>query len=373
MQRLSVRRDPESFRVFVERLSGPDVIRDDGADSLVAHASQLRDVSATSYRAALTSRGDEDSRSLIVSDVELHQFDPDYAPVRPMRLSIEDRQLQLEVDFEMDDYEGDDRAVAQQVAAALRPMLERQRSKLISVEQDPYVVGPPWLWHVTVAPRTHGRTLENVFDDGDEVAALLAALHDSVALTPDAVMEILRAGRADVLIGQPESNWLDVKRQDYDLGADQGKISLAQDVARFANAEQGGVIVIGMDARKRGGDEIITAVRPIPHLDGGLRRHRRAIDNRVYPPPDGLSVEQVSIDGGILIAVYVPPQPEELKPFLVHGAIVGAKGEGSFISIVRRRGEESIPITAPMIHSALAAGRALLRVERSGAETSEDK
>jgi hypothetical protein len=62
-----------------------------------------------------------------------------------------------------------------------------------------------------------------------------------------------------------------------------------------------------------------------------------------------------------IILVLVPPQPEELKPFLVTGAIVGDRVEGAFISIVRRRGEHSIPISAPAIHASLAAGRALLR------------
>jgi hypothetical protein len=45
----------------------------------------------------------------------------------------------------------------------------------------------------------------------------------------------------------------------------------------------------------------------------------------------------------------------------VHGAIVGDKTEGAFISIVQRRGEHPITITAQSIHATLAAGRALLR------------
>lgn len=55
--------------------------------------------------------------------------------------------------------------------------------------------------------------------------------------------------------------------------------------------------------------------------------------------------------------VDIPPQPEEIKPFLVSGAIV----DGAFISIVRRRGEGSVPTTAQEMHSTLVAGRALLR------------
>jgi hypothetical protein len=52
----------------------------------------------------------------------------------------------------------------------------------------------------------------------------------------------------------------------------------------------------------------------------------------------------------------MPPQPEELKPFLVHGAIVDGKVQGSYISIVRCSGADSIPITAQQIHSTLAPG-----------------
>jgi hypothetical protein len=62
-----------------------------------------------------------------------------------------------------------------------------------------------------------------------------------------------------------------------------------------------------------------------------------------------------------LVIISIPPQEEDLKSFLVHGAIVDGRIEGAYISIVRRSGEDSIPITAQQIHGTLAAGRALLR------------
>jgi hypothetical protein len=75
-----------------------------------------------------------------------------------------------------------------------------------------------------------------------------------------------------------------------------------------------------------------------------------------------VSIEPINVPGDcMLILIDIPPQPEELKPFLVHGAIVDGNVQGAFISIVRRRGEGSIPTTAPMIHSMLAAGRTPLR------------
>jgi hypothetical protein len=59
--------------------------------------------------------------------------------------------------------------------------------------------------------------------------------------------------------------------------------------------------------------------------------------DHLHPPPDNLRIEAVDMpDDGMLILIDVPPQPEELKPFLVHGAIIDGKAEGKFISIVRR-------------------------------------
>lgn len=89
----------------------------------------------------------------------------------------------------------------------------------------------------------------------------------------------------------------------------------------------------------------------------------RVLDKHLHPPVRAVRIDLVPTNAErTLIVIDVPPQAEELKPFLVHGAITaGGDTEGSFISIVQRRGEGSIPITAPMIHASIAAGRALLR------------
>ena len=58
-----------------------------------------------------------------------------------------------------------------------------------------------------------------------------------------------------------------MKRQHYDLSADAGKIKLAQSVSRFCNAEDGGLVVVGMSTKKvPGGEEICstTAARVLP-------------------------------------------------------------------------------------------------------------
>lgn len=58
-----------------------------------------------------------------------------------------------------------------------------------------------------------------------------------------------------------------------------GTISTADAVSRFCNAEDGGVVIVGMDTSQRSGVEVIRSVRPVP-LDGKTaRRYRQAIEN----------------------------------------------------------------------------------------------
>ncbi|MEV0537093.1 ATP-binding protein, partial [Kitasatospora sp. NPDC050463] len=180
-------------------------------------------------------------------------------------------------------------------------------------------------------------------------------------LSRETTLDLLRSGNAQVLIGQEEGPWLDVKADHYNLQSQHGKISIAQAVSRFANAEHGGIVVVGMRGKKVPGGEVISGICPVPVDGRTLRQYQDAIEKQLYPPPDLLDIEVVPADGGSLVILHIPPQPEELKPFLVHGAVVDGRVEGAFISIVRRRGESSIPITAPAIHATLAAGRALLR------------
>jgi hypothetical protein len=211
-----------------------------------------------------------------------------------------------------------------------------------------------------------GKTAAALSEVGEEALRLCEAF-GTEAITRDTVAALVRGGGAHLLVGQPEGNWLDVKAEEYDLAKTHGKISLAQAVARFCNAEDGGLIVIGAKAKKVRGGEVIRQVRGvIPRYQDTSARYLRILDQHLYPPALGLRIDLVSTNSDrVLIAIDIPPQPEEQKPFLVHGAIT-AEGdtEGSFISIVQRRGEGSIPITAPMIHASLAAGRALLRRAR---------
>ena len=176
------------------------------------------------------------------------------------------------------------------------------------------------------------------------------------------VVNVIEAGYPAGLIGLDENEWLEAKSQPWNLDTDVGKVELAQDVARLANAK-GGVIVIGAGTRKEDGKETITRVDGVrPDL---FRPHRvrMTVDARVYPLVEGIKVGRAEIRESSLSVGYirVPPQDPECLPFVVHGAIVGRRVEGSFVSIVRRRGDQSISVRPEEMHAWLSAGRRLLR------------
>jgi hypothetical protein len=210
------------------------------------------------------------------------------------------------------------------------------------------------------------------------------AMHDYLIairggdLDAKTIVELLRAGHVDLLIGQVESSFLEVKSMLYniDIGPsktakDRHKIELAQDVARFANGETDAVLVMGYKEAKLGPRTEISSLAPIRLTSFNATQYQAVLDERIVPPLAGLVVEQVEIGDGVGIAfIFVPRQPEEMQPYLVHGAIAGDGVEGKFFSIVQRRGEGSINITAAQIHTYIVAGRAFLRQQQRGAEGS---
>ena len=219
-------------------------------------------------------------------------------------------------------------------------------------------------------------TAEAALRRRDAQVSRLLALGHTISVTvvelaggadPDAVANILEAGYPSGLLGAKEGDWLEAKSQPWDLDAEFGKIELAQDVARFANAA-GGVIVIGARTHKKDGEETIIRVDGIRPDLFSAHRARMVIDRRVYPPIVGLTVRRVTVRGShsSLAYIRIPPQDPALQPFLVHGAIAGRKVEGEFISIVKRRGDQSLSIRAEELHTWLTAGRRLLREGRIG-------
>jgi hypothetical protein len=331
----------------------------------VAHPDDLVKCTATDLRAALSRSTSWFGASghLHVSEGSPSDADVEDGPTGPVSFTLaRDGKLLMRAIHVTSPYIDDDDELFVHVERALAPLLKRNRMWLVSTESQGGVGGgDQCVVEIEIGFHTRGRTVEGLLTSGLDALALLDAV-DSGSFGREQVADLLRGGHAEALVGQAEGPWLEAKRQHYDLTSLPGKIALGQTVARFANAEEGGIVVVGLETRATvAGDDVIRKVTPTPHDPRIVRRYQHVLHDRLYPPPDGLRIERVAQPDGDIILIDIPPQPEELKPFLVHGAVVDGKVEGAFISIVRRRGDGSIPVTAPMIHATLVAGRALLR------------
>lgn len=231
-----------------------------------------------------------------------------------------------------------------------RLAIERTRPRFATVRVAP---GGP----MTVGP---------LLAAGRDVLALLSAIKGG-PIDVVSAGNLIRAKLPHLLIGLPESEWFEAKSQAHNLQAkgDPGKrakIELAQDVARFANGDVSAILVVGLRTAKEKGRDVVRAVTPEKMSALSVEQHQDVIDAHVFPAVEGLTVESIDMGAGRgLLMIGVPAQPAEHKPFLVHGAVVGDRVEGSFISIVRRRGEGSIVTEASQVHAQLTTGRALLR------------
>lgn len=108
----------------------------------------------------------------------------------------------------------------------------------------------------------------------------------------DEIIELLRAGNFEALIGEFESDWLECKRQPYALDSDVQKVEIAKDVASLANAN-GGLLLIGLSTAKSPthGVDQIDRVRPFPVNMFDPIRCGQVLGDWLWPPIDGLAID----------------------------------------------------------------------------------
>lgn len=215
-----------------------------------------------------------------------------------------------------------------------------------------------------------GATLGELWKLGDETQALLQAVEGD-ELPRSTALDLLSAGRWDLFKDQPETHWLEAKSEPYDhlkekLGKQNWRYELAKDVAAFANAPDGGLIVLGMVTQDRGDGDIIQG-----HKEFDLRRvrgstYKKYVAQLVYPRVEGFEVKRVEGEkkGHGLAVLVIPPQSEMSYPFLVQGVVSDRKVLGAHVLVPVRREDDTALMEVEAIHARLRLGEQVIRGEK---------
>ena len=167
------------------------------------------------------------------------------------------------------------------IVALIDPLLGRKRFSLVDVDAYNYS-DDDWEISVGIGFNPRSRMLFDLYHDAREIKALIEA--SSGGVTHKTVTDLIRGGHVKALLGQPEGDWLEAKRQHADFESEVGKIRLAQWVAQFANSPEGGVVVLGLATKNQGNGDVITKITPLPREPGVRRKYVQVLDTKVIPP-----------------------------------------------------------------------------------------
>ncbi len=173
----------------------------------------------------------------------------------------------------------------------------------------------------------------------------------------DGARAALRAGKPRELLGVAECSWLDAKGGIYQLDDPAGAEELVKDVAGFANARTGGLVLVGFSTKKQHDGEILDAVRPVPRTQVDLDRYRKLIRERVIPPPRGVDVDWIDCGSGSgVLVIDVPAQPVACLPYVVPGPTRTAKVSRMSVAVPVREGDATPWLPQAELQRLLAAG-----------------
>ncbi|MFC1232249.1 helix-turn-helix domain-containing protein [Streptomyces sp. Sce081] len=140
----------------------------------------------------------------------------------------------------------------------------------------------------------------------------------------EAVRAALRAQKPDLLLEQPEGQWLDAKKKPYELREPRAVEELAKDVCAFANGG-GGVIVLGIGTRVVDDVEILDRIIPVDRASVDRDQIRKLIRAHITPAPRGISVEWSGDQQGCRV-LYIDIPVQQAGILFVVAAPVGKPG-----------------------------------------------
>jgi hypothetical protein len=253
----------------------------------------------------------------------------------------------------------------------LEPFLARHRASCVSVsaedETDPFTVeGDSPFVEVLVDWPTKGRTVAEAWKFGEEMDALLRAGVGG-EVTQATALDLLRGDKWELLLGQPESAWLEAKGEPYDHLGKHWQYELAKDVAAFANSPEGGLIVIGMTTDDRGDGDTIRGFKEFELRRVRRQAYRNHVAQRVYPRVAGFDVERLegSKKGNGLAVLVIPPQPKASQPFLVQGTLAGGAVLGAHVLLPVRREDDTAFMDAGDLHARIRLGEQVIAGKKS--------
>ncbi|WP_410633789.1 helix-turn-helix domain-containing protein [Amycolatopsis sp. cmx-4-83] len=218
-----------------------------------------------------------------------------------------------------------------------------------------------WLEHMPAdeeVDEDYWRIGLTVTDDKVTVGRLCAAMKATRAalctfrgeLGPDRRVEFrqhLLDGRFGKVLGTAESAWLECK-SDLLLGQREANKNLTREVCGLANGRQPSLLVIGLKTEPLEGRDVITDITPVPARVHTAERYRKIIDNHIQPVIAGLEIDILPADGGVLVVLSIPAQPEHTKPFVVT--------KDDSLVIYERRGDRTVALSAAEVRALLTAG-----------------
>jgi hypothetical protein len=167
----------------------------------------------------------------------------------------------------------------------------------------------------------------------------------------------LGEGKPEELLGLAECGWLDVKGGVYRLDEPGGAEELAKDVAAFANAKTGGLLLVGYKTRKEHDAELIDEVRPVPRDTVDRDRYRKLIRERVTPAPREVDVDCVDCGNRkVIVVIYVPAQPPARLPHVVAAPSRTPDASRYSVAVPVREGDATAWLPQAEIQRLLSAG-----------------
>ena len=177
----------------------------------------------------------------------------------------------------------------------------------------------------------------------------------------DDIRSLVETGEFQTLVGEFEGQVLDAKAQPYLFaGGSDTKREFAKDVAAFANAS-GGCIIVGAEtivSSLQAGEQI-AAIKPFPETLFNPDQYDKIIAEWLYPAPSGLIVkwcpDKATHTNGIGV-IFIPTQAPETKPFLLTRTIGDKKTTEILLGYAERHLDRTDIKSVVELHHAMRTG-----------------